>query len=162
MYRHLMLEGDPAPAAPLHTERQVWLGVLAHAERAELERCWNAIDAPPRFEVLRPPEIGLAMVRGRAGGTGAAFNLGEMTVTRCAVRLEGGPVGFGYVAGRDVRKAELVARFDALLQTVDRGPALRRALIPALAAKRQQARDARAAKVASSRVDFFTMVRGEG
>ena len=30
------------------------------------------------------------MVRGRVGGTGAPFNLGEMSVTRCSVRLADG------------------------------------------------------------------------
>jgi alpha-D-ribose 1-methylphosphonate 5-triphosphate synthase subunit PhnG len=158
MYRHLMQpETSPEAAA-----RQHWLGVLAHAERAELEQCWRALETPPRYELLRKPEIGLAMVRGRTGGSGAPFNLGEMTVTRCTVRLADGTAGFGYVAGRDRRKAELVALIDAVLQTADRGPALRRTLIPELEAKRHQARDARARKVASSRVDFFTMVRGEG
>jgi alpha-D-ribose 1-methylphosphonate 5-triphosphate synthase subunit PhnG len=147
---------------PQQAERQAWLGVLAHADVRDLEQCWSGLADAPRFEMLRAPEIGLAMVRGRAGGTGQPFNLGEMTVTRCAVRLADGPVGFGYVAGREPRKAELVARLDALLQTAAHGPALKQALIPALAAKRDEARAARARKVASSRVDFFTMVRGEG
>ena len=142
-------------------ERQSWLSTLAHADVAELERQWAGLSEQPAYQVLRPAEIGLAMVRGRAGGTGRPFNLGEMTVTRCAVRLDG-VTGFGYVAGRDRRKAELVAVLDALLQTERQGPALRRALLPALEAKRSAARRARADKVGASKVDFFTMVRGEG
>ena len=69
-----------------------------------------------RYRVLRGPEAGLVMVRGRAGGGGAPFNLGEMTATRCTVRTEAGFVGHAYVAGRNERQAELAALADALLQ----------------------------------------------
>jgi alpha-D-ribose 1-methylphosphonate 5-triphosphate synthase subunit PhnG len=145
------------------TERQAWLAALAHAERESLERIWSELAQPPAYETLRAPEVGLAMVRGRAGGTGAPFNLGEMTVTRCAVRLTAsGIAGFGYVAGRDTRKAELVALIDAVLQSEADGPALRRRVVPQLTEARARAREARARKIASSRVEFFTMVRGEG
>ena len=65
------------------------------------------------------------MARGRPGGDGAPFNLGEMTVTRCTVRLEDGTVGHAYVAGRDMRQAELAAVLDAVLQ----GPARRGAMM---------------------------------
>lgn len=152
-----------APPQPAQTQRQAWLAALAHAGRDELERLWAGIADPPAYETLRAPEVGLAMVRGRAGGTGQPFNLGEMTVTRCAVRLTAsGIAGFGYVAGRDTRKAELVALLDAVLQQEPEGRPLRQPVIAGLAAARAQAREARARKIASSRVEFFTMVRGEG
>jgi alpha-D-ribose 1-methylphosphonate 5-triphosphate synthase subunit PhnG len=153
MYRHLM-------ASP--TDRRAWLGILAQASPAALEQHWDALEDKPRYALLRAPEIGLVMVRGRAGGTGRAFNLGEMTVTRCAVRLDAPPTtGFGYVAGRDKRRAELIALFDALLQTDAHGPALARRMLPALAGALRESRAARAARVAGSKVEFFTMVRGE-
>ncbi len=79
----------------------------------------------PDYTVLRGPESGLVMVRGRAGGGGAPFNLGEMTVTRCTVRTESGLVGHAYIAGRDERRAELAALADALMQDPDRTAALR-------------------------------------
>lgn len=155
-------EDGTATGAP-QAERQAWLAALAHAERAELERVWAGLAQPPAYETLRAAETGLAMVRGRAGGTGQPFNLGEMTVTRCAVRLTAsGIAGFGYVAGRDTRKAELVALLDAVLQQEPQGRRLRDEIVPRLAASRRQARDARARKIAASRVEFFTMVRGEG
>ncbi len=69
---------------------------------------------------MRGPEGGLVMVRGRAGGGGAPFNLGEMTVTRCTVRLGSGLVGHAYVAGREPRRAELAALVDALMQDPER------------------------------------------
>src|SRR5258708_28323405 len=68
-------------------ERKRWMGILARTPREELESAWAGLDDRPVYKWLRRPEIGLVMVRGRAGGTGQPFNLGEMTVTRCAVRL---------------------------------------------------------------------------
>jgi len=96
------------------------------------------------------------MVRGRAGGDGAAFNLGEMTVTRCAVRL-GDVVGHAYVAGRDKRQAELAALLDAALQDPARRPALMAKVIAPLAAHQQAKHEAEARKAAATRVDFFAM-----
>ena len=76
---------------------------------------------------MRGPETGLVMVRGRAGGSGSPFNLGEMTVTRCTVQLGSGTAGHAYIAGRDERQAELAAVADALLQD----PALTRKVLSA-------------------------------
>src|SRR5262245_9260483 len=96
-------------------ERREWLGVLARAPESSLE-AWARAGGLPRYTWLRRPETGLAMVRARTGGTGAKFNLGEMTITRCALRLENGTVGVAYVQGRSARKAELMAVADAMLQ----------------------------------------------
>ena len=98
------------------TDRQRWMAVLARADAATLRRLLGAWGSLPAYTRLRGPETGLVMVRGRAGGGGAPFNLGEMTVTRCTVRLEDGLVGHAYVAGRDEEQAELAAVADALLQ----------------------------------------------
>lgn len=143
------------------TARKHWLAVLARTPRERLEAALAGLAPAPRYRALKPAEAGLVMVRGRAGGTGARFNLGEMTVTRAAIALEEGPVGVGYVPGRDRRRAELVAVFDALLQLSDRRAPLMATLIDPQAAEIEAARTARAAKVAATRVSFFTMVRGE-
>ena len=92
------------------------MGVLARASAAEITARLDAAPALPPHRRLRGPETGLVMARGRQGGDGAPFNLGEMTVTRCTVRLEDGTVGHAYVAGRDMRQAELAAVLDAALQ----------------------------------------------
>lgn len=141
--------------------RQRWLAVLARTPRERLETALADLAPAPRYRALKPAEAGLVMVRGRAGGTGARFNLGEMTVTRAAVALEEGPVGIGYVPGRDRRRAELVAVFDALLQLSDRRAQLLATVVEPQAAEIEATRAARAAKVAATRVSFFTMVRGE-
>ncbi|MHC0052599.1 phosphonate C-P lyase system protein PhnG [Actibacterium sp. D379-3] len=145
--------------------RQDWMSLLAQTPAPALARHWAALGAElgpePAFRWLRAPEVGGVMVRGRAGGTGAPFNLGEMTVTRCAVTLEqGGAVGHAYVQGRDREKARQAALLDAMMQTGAADTVRARVLVP-LAAEREQAAAARAAKAAATKVDFFTMVRGE-
>jgi alpha-D-ribose 1-methylphosphonate 5-triphosphate synthase subunit PhnG len=147
-------------AGPL-SPRQRWLGILARAHLRELEEAWatHAGDIP--YRLLRRPEIGLVMVRGRAGGSGQPFNLGEMTVTRCAVQLDDAEiVGFGYVGGRDARRAELVAAFDALLQAGTRSALLQSRVIEPFAERQRRRRETAARKTARTRVEFFTMVRG--
>ncbi|HYG88137.1 MAG TPA: phosphonate C-P lyase system protein PhnG [Azospirillum sp.] len=144
-----------------HTEdRRRWMGVLAKAAPDDLAAAWERLAPKPAYELLRRPETGLVMVRGRTGGDGAPFNLGEMTVTRCSVRLGGGIVGHAWVAGRRTDHAERAAVLDALMQDPVRraevAPAIDR-LEAAHAARRERA----AREAAATRVDFFTMVRGE-
>jgi len=103
----------------------------------------------------------MVMLRGRVGGTGDAFNLGEASVTRCALRMGAGALGVGYTLGRDRRKAELIAIFDALLQDEARQDQLQRELIEPLARQQAAQRDAASRSVAASKVEFFTFVRGE-
>jgi alpha-D-ribose 1-methylphosphonate 5-triphosphate synthase subunit PhnG len=141
--------------------RRDWLAVLARAGTQALEACYRQAEPWPAVERVRVPEVGMVMLRGRVGGTGEAFNLGEASLTRCAIRLAGGALGVGYALGRDRRKAELVALFDALLQ--DRAGQARWMAQVVEPLRQQQAlqRDAASRAAASSRVDFFTMVRGE-
>ncbi len=144
------------------------MSVLAKSDPDDLIRAWDDLEDKPKWRWLRKPETGLVMVRGRAGGTGAPFNLGEITVTRCAVVTEGGEngadqsyTGQGYLAGRNRRHAELAALFDALLQNSERRPALEDAVIKPLAARLEARRHQASAKSAATKVDFFTLVRGE-
>ncbi|TCL01115.1 alpha-D-ribose 1-methylphosphonate 5-triphosphate synthase subunit PhnG [Shimia isoporae] len=141
-------------------QRRAWMSLLAKAPATRLLALWEAYGAEPTFHWLRAPEIGATMVRGRLGGTGAPFNLGEMTLTRCALQLDGGAVGHGYVQGRDKEKARVAALVDALMQT-EAASAVRKAVLDPLAAEQDDAKKTRAAKAAATKVDFFTMVRGE-
>ncbi len=134
--------------------RKRWMSVLARAEASEIERL---LPDPPPHTILRGPEDGLVMVRGRAGGGGAAFNLGEMTVTRCTVRIASGRIGHAYVAGRDGRRAELAALVDALMQDADLARDLDRQVISPLETRQEAARAQRSAKAAATRVQFFAM-----
>ena len=140
-------------------ERRRWLSVLAKARADEVISAWDALPARPAFRALRAPEIGMVMVRGRMGGTGDAFNLGEMTVTRAAVRLDSGETGLSYVAGRDRRHAEIAAAVDALMQSPSLRPAVQDRMVARLADAQARRRDTAARKAAATKVDFFTMVR---
>lgn len=142
--------------------RQRRLRLLARADRATLEAALAALPARPEWRRLKQPETGLAMIRARAGGAGQRFNLGEMTVSRCVVALnDGGTMGVGYVQGRDRRRAELVAVFDALSQDAAGAAKIEELLIAPVERKLADERSKREAKVAATRVDFFTLVRGE-
>ena len=144
---------DSAPTA----ERRRWISILARASAAEIEQRLAACPPLPDHIRLRGPETGLVMTRGRAGGGGAPFNHGEMTVTRCTVRSASGQVGHAYVAGRDGRRAELAARVDAGLQDPSLREALRRGVIEPLARAQRAAREEVARRAAATRVQFFTM-----
>ena len=143
---------DPATAA-----RQRWMAVLARASEPQLRACLAGLPPLPEFVVLRGPEAGLVMLRGRAGGAGQRFNMGEMTVTRCTVRTAGGQVGHAYVAGRDAAQAELAEALDAALQDTATHDALQRAVVAPLAAAQAAAREETRRTAAATRVQFFTM-----
>lgn len=152
----------PAPEAATASpeamaDRKAWMGLLARAKPARLA---DLVPDLPAHDVLRAPEIGAVMVRGRIGGSGQPFNLGEMTVTRCALRLGSGAVGHAHVQGRDKGHALRAAAVDALMQG-DQAAALQIAVLASLQAEEVARRAARAAKAAATRVEFFTLVRGE-
>ena len=139
------------------SDRKTWMSVLAKAPPVRLAELFPDL---PEMTYLRPPEIGALMVQGRVGGTGQPFNLGEMTITRCSVRLAAGAVGHAYVQGRDKGHATRAAIVDALMQT-EQAETLREAVLRPLATEHAAVRTARAQKAAATKVDFFTMVRGE-
>jgi alpha-D-ribose 1-methylphosphonate 5-triphosphate synthase subunit PhnG len=146
--------------APDTGARRAAMALLAQAQAGEIERGLAAVVDAPRYMELRPVATGLVMVRGRIGGDGAPFNLGEATVTRAAVRMETGEVGFSYLLGRDHDKARLAAVCDALWQSERRDAIERNVLAPIrtrLARERAEKRE----QAAATRVDFFTLVRGE-
>jgi alpha-D-ribose 1-methylphosphonate 5-triphosphate synthase subunit PhnG len=141
-------------------ERRESMRLLARATLAELSAAWKAIADKPDVTPVRGPETGLVMVRGRIGGGGDPFNLGEATVSRATVRLATGEIGHGQLLGTDKERARYAAIFDALYQNETYHPAVE-ALHEQIAA-RIAAKDRRKAEeTAANRVDFFTMVRGE-
>jgi alpha-D-ribose 1-methylphosphonate 5-triphosphate synthase subunit PhnG len=147
-----------------HTPRPEWMALLARAPVSILEAALVEHTARS-LQWLRRPETGLYMVQGRAGGTGERFNLGEMTVTRCALRAtphEGAPVGVAYVRGRNHRQAQLAALADALLQDPQTHEALDRDLLMPLRQHLAKAQAGRAARAQSTKVDFFTVAREAG
>lgn len=143
------------------SSRQEWMALLALADEASLQSAWEKLGDRPEYQLVRGPETGLVMVRGRAGNTGVRFNLGEMTVTRCSVSLLAGIVGHAWTLGCGHGHARLAAVFDALLQVPERMDELQRVLIGPLRAARDEYLVRRRAEVEPTRVDFFTLVRGD-
>lgn len=141
----------------MQNERANWMGLLARSAPQSLAALLPDL---PGHALTRAPEIGTVMVQGRTGGTGTAFNLGEVTVTRCTLRLEDGRVGHAYVQGRDRSHATRAAAIDALMQGPE-AETIRMSVLTPLADAEDNARRARASKAAATRVDFFTLVRGE-
>jgi alpha-D-ribose 1-methylphosphonate 5-triphosphate synthase subunit PhnG len=137
------------------------MAILAEATAAELARGLAACGPCPEHTALRAPETGLVMVRGRIGGDGAPFNLGEATVTRSAVQLTSGEIGHAYVLGRDAGKAQLAALCDALWQTGTHCDAIEGQVLAPVRDRVQREQAEARARTAATRVDFFTLVRGE-
>ncbi|MBO0638003.1 phosphonate C-P lyase system protein PhnG [Pantoea agglomerans] len=143
------------------TDRQRWLSVLAHSSAALLETHWQALNLKPAFTLIRPAEIGLTRLQARMGATGKRFVMGDATVTRAVVQLSDGTLGYSYLLGRDKAHAERCALLDALLQQPETRQLLEEKIITPLAAWRDEQRQLRAREIASSKVDFFTLVRGD-
>ena len=147
------------------TPRQAWMALLARAPQSLLEQ-GLAAHLPSQHQWLRRPETGLMMVQGRAGGTGERFNLGEITVTRCTLRLgdagADAPVGVAYVLGRNHRQAQLAATADALLQDPQWHERLQASLLTPIRQHLNAQQAHRQQRAQSTRVDFLTMAREAG
>ncbi|ETX16043.1 enzyme of phosphonate metabolism protein PhnG [Roseivivax halodurans JCM 10272] len=141
-------------------ERPDWIGLLARSRPDHLAALMAELGELPGHVWLRPPETGSVMVRGRAGGTGAPFNLGEVTATRCALRLPDGTEGHAFVQGRDQDHARHAALVDAVMQG-DRAAQARASVLEPLARDEATRRETTARKAEATRVEFETMVRGE-
>ena len=146
---------------PPHLARAQWMSLLAQAEPAELARAMEPFaSAAATTTWLRPPQTGLYMLRGRIGGTGPQFNLGEVSVTRCSVQI-GGRIGHAWVRGSNGRHAELAACADALMQDAGQRAHVQAQVLEPLRESLQQRRASASKKAAASKVEFFTVVRGE-
>ena len=150
------------PEAALRERRRAAMAVLAASDAVEIAERLAAVGPLPPHDDVRPGESGMLMVRGRIGGDGAPFNVGEATLSRAAIRLASGETGIGYVLGRDRAHARLIALVDALVQTAAHANAIEREVLAPIRARIDAARRADAERVAATKVEFFTLVRGEG
>jgi len=143
---------------PIGARRRA-LALLARAQARELSGPLARFWRDERARDLKPAETGLLMLRGRAGGDGAVFNLGEATVSRAVVELSTGERGYGHALGRDLEQARRIAVLDALWQR-EREAVEDHVLAP-ISARLDAERAQTAAETAATRVEFFTLVRGE-
>lgn len=150
---------DPQTASV--AARQEWMAVLAKSQSRDLASKWETLEDIPPYRFLKEPETGLVMVQARAGGRGSRFNFGEITMTKCIVELEDGTAGHAYVAGSDTAHAEMAAVLDALLQMPENQARLLAEIVHPLERDLTDRKLAAQSKTAATRVDFFTLVRGE-
>jgi alpha-D-ribose 1-methylphosphonate 5-triphosphate synthase subunit PhnG len=141
--------------------RRQLMATLAQARTEEIAAGLAAMAEPLDHVELRPVETGLVMVRGRIGGDGQPFNVGEATVTRAAVRIASGEVGLAYLLGRAQEKARLAAICDAMWQNRSKRDAVEQHVLTPIRARQDAERMRKRAQTAATRVDFFTLVRGE-
>ncbi|MDR6816175.1 alpha-D-ribose 1-methylphosphonate 5-triphosphate synthase subunit PhnG [Neorhizobium sp. 2083] len=149
-----------APNAELATRRRA-AGLLARATANELRVAWDGLPEKPEVKPVRGPETGLVMVRGRIGGGGAPFNLGEATVTRATVLLASGTAGHAQALGTSKDNVRIAAIFDALWQEAATRDFVETTLLGPIEARIAAEDRQKAEETAATRVDFFTMVRGE-
>jgi alpha-D-ribose 1-methylphosphonate 5-triphosphate synthase subunit PhnG len=145
----------------IKVQRQKNLSILAKAPLSNMLEYWKGINVDATFNFLKKPEVGMAMVRAQAGGGGENFNMGEMTMTRCVVRLDSDEIGYGFVAGRSKKKSELVALIDACWQKKSLKNMIEEKVINPLHHIQVSKETNISDNTASSKVNFFTMVRGE-
>ncbi len=156
------MSGENQEAGPsADRPRKAAMALLAQATAREMNEFWANWHDKPQVETLRGPETGLVMVRGRIGGGGAPFNLGEATVTRATVRLDSGAVGHAYALGREREKVRLAAVFDALWQDESQRGAVENVVLAPIAQRLDDDLQVKRAETAATKVDFFTMVRGD-
>lgn len=137
------------------------MDLLGRSSRETLVAAWASLPTKPTYARLREPETGLVMVRSRIGGGGSPFNLGEATVSRATIQLTDGTVGHGYRLGTDKIAAEWSAVFAALWQIPSTHDFVERVLLAPAQAQMTEEAKRLARETAATKVDFFTMVRGE-
>ena len=140
--------------------REQWLSYLATADENYLISLWDNLNMKIEYNWLREPEIGSVMVQGKVGATGDNFNVGEVTITRCSLNLDKKIQGHGYVQGRNKYKSKIAALCDALMQT-EKKKIIKRNIIDKLIKYKNNKRNEILSKTEATKVDFFTLVRGE-
>ena len=141
-------------------KRKSWMSLLATSNKNDLLNLWEQKKININYEWLRTPEIGSIMAQGRMGVTGDKFNIGEVTITRCSLKLNCGTIGHSYVQGRSKKKAEISALCDALMQT-EMSKEINKSIIIPLEKIKKNNKDKILSKSEATKVDFFTLVRGE-
>ena len=142
----------------LQEARRDWLAILVRVPANEVIAASNEFDFS--VVILKGPEVGLLMTNGRIHSTGRPFHLGEVSLTKCVLKDDQGLLGYGHIIGRNKQQAKAIALFDLALQRINSAePALIR-----LNAWKEEVAEIEAMEseaVEKTRVDFFTMVRGE-
>ena len=151
----------PGPHSSAHALRIALMRACGHASVVEMQRALAVIGHNGDALDVRAPESGLVMLRGRVGGTGDAFNVGEVTVTRAVVRLSDGTLGYSYLRGREKVRGRLAAIMDGCSQSDAWSALLDEVFTRPVLARVAEEQKKRSEEASATRVDFFTLVRGE-
>ncbi|SHN61572.1 phosphonate C-P lyase system protein PhnG [Desulfovibrio litoralis] len=144
--------------------RQKWMATLSCAELQDLEDAISLLPNTLSYHYLKAPEAGLIMLKAKTGDKSHTFNMGELLVTRCIVSLtweQQSTTGYAFIKGDSQRHAELAAVYDALMQIESFNKILSTKLISPLNLKQKNKKQQMTKEIAETKVDFFTMVRGE-
>jgi alpha-D-ribose 1-methylphosphonate 5-triphosphate synthase subunit PhnG len=139
--------------------RAYQLSIFSKTNESLLKNSLDHINFKENYDVLLGPEIGSIMIQGRAGGTGDKFNLGEATLTKCIVKFQE-KTGYSYHLGRNLIKSEYGAILDALMQIESYHSKLL-IYVKEFQEQIQKEKIKIIADSSESKVDFFTMVRGD-
>lgn len=140
--------------------RKDWLRIIAHANQEDMCAKWQALGLEVSAQWLREPEIGLLPMQARMGNTGSKFLFGDATITRAVVEVAG-KTGYAFILGRNKQAAKCAALIDALMQDSAHQAHISSAILVPLAQATKDTHAQQHAEVAQTKVDFFTMVRGE-
>lgn len=140
--------------------RKDWLGIIAHADKADMCAKWRALGLDVDAKWLRGPEIGLLPMQARMGNTGSKFLFGDATITRAVVEVAK-KAGYAFILGRNKQAAKYAALIDALMQDSAHHTQIKEVVLEPLAQSTQAKHTKQKRAVAETKVDFFTMVRGE-
>ncbi|MFQ5904751.1 MAG: phosphonate C-P lyase system protein PhnG [Candidatus Binatia bacterium] len=97
-------------------DRKKRFEILAQADSATLLPIADEILRAIEVDVLKKPETSLVMLRALDSVTGRPFNVGEVFVTECEVRL-GNHVGYSLIMGEEVERALAAAVIDVALES---------------------------------------------
>ena len=139
--------------------RPEWISIFSKTNESLLKNSLDHINFKENYDVLLGPEIGSIMIQGRAGGSGDKFNLGEATLTKCIVKFQE-KTGYSYHLGRNLIKSEYGAILDALMQIESYHSKLLM-YVKEFQEEIQKEKTKIIAGSSESKVDFFTMVRGD-
>lgn len=143
------------------TQREHWMSVMAKSSGQQLIALTDSFIKEADFKTIRAPEIGLVQVRGRMGGTGSRFNLGDTTITRCVVQSSAGHYGYAFIRGRDKDHALCAAKLDALMQEHPLKGVIDIQVIEPLQRQLRERQKRKQSETERTQVKFFTLVRGE-
>jgi len=142
-------------------QRQEWIALLAKADPFLLKKAEKQLGKGIEYAYITKPETGMIMVRARADNKKSGFCLGEISVTKCILKIEKKIMGYAMVMGSDHDHAKNAALFDGLLQIPEYSSKLMQTLIPELKKISRNEKKKQAKQNQDTKVEFFTMKRGE-